>query len=159
MAALIPGKAVGDSTGHVQFPLQPSFRATYSASQDNIATDSTVTIVFGAEAYDTNADFASNTFTAPVDGKYILTANVYYQNLDSGCAHITQKLATSNEDYVTSVDPNTMYTADVAFITLNNSHVCDMDAGDTASVTIYLDGGAAQMDINSSSNFSGALVC
>ena len=148
-----------DSTGAVTKPLQPSFRATVTASQDDIAVDGWVDIVFGGEGFDTNGDFASNTFTAPVAGKYILTACIYFQNLDQAAASVSVNLNTSNDDYVTVVDPDTMYASDPAFITMNTSHLVDMDASDTAKIRVYFEGGSAQTDINTSSTFTGALVC
>ena len=83
MAALMPGNAVGDSNGHVQFPLQSSFRATPSSEQTNLSINAWNTIAFGNEPVDTNGDFASSTFTAPVDGTYALNVNLYLQNIDS----------------------------------------------------------------------------
>ena len=148
-----------DSTGAITKPLQPSFRATVTASQDDIAVDGWVDIVFGGEGFDTNGDFASNTFTAPVAGKYILTACIYFQNLDQAAASVNVNLNTSNDDYVTVVDPDTMYASDPAFITMNTSHLVDMDASDTAKIRVYFEGGSAQTDINTSSTFTGALVC
>ena len=148
-----------DSTGAITKPLQPSFRATVTASQDDIAVDGWVDIVFGGEGFDTNGDFASNTFTAPVAGKYILTACIYFQNLDQAAASVSVNLNTSNDDYVTVVDPDTMYASDPAFITMNTSHLVDMDASDTAKIRVYFEGGSAQTDINTSSTFTGALVC
>ena len=55
-----------DANGHVLKPLQPAFLATPSSQQSDFATGSAITVAFGTEIYDQNADFASNTFTAPV---------------------------------------------------------------------------------------------
>ena len=55
-------EAKEEATGDVCFFLYPT------ASQDNIATGSDVTIVFGGEEFDLGGNCASNIFTAPVSG-------------------------------------------------------------------------------------------
>ena len=45
------------------------------------------------------------------------------------------------------------------FFSVSNSHVCDMDAGDTCYIVVYYAGGSAQMDIHGDSMFTGALIC
>jgi hypothetical protein len=62
-----------DATGAITKPLQPAFLARPASEQANIAVGTEVTIAFGTEVFDQNADFASNTFTAPVTGKYFLS--------------------------------------------------------------------------------------
>lgn len=55
--------------------------ATLSANQENI-TDATWTkILLDSETYDVGANFASNKFTAPVNGYYLVNANVEFINL------------------------------------------------------------------------------
>ena len=56
------------SDEEVTMPLQPSFLAQPTSTQDNVGiTDGTsVTIALGTERYDVGSNFASNTFTAPV---------------------------------------------------------------------------------------------
>jgi hypothetical protein len=67
---------VGDSTNkRLTLPYQPSF-LVYLTSDQTISSDNTfTTIQFTGEAYDTNNDFASYKFTAPVTGKYLFSAN------------------------------------------------------------------------------------
>ena len=67
---------VGDSTNkRLTLPFQPSFLVYLTADQ-TISSDNTfTTIQFTGEAYDTNNDFASYKFTAPVAGKYLFSAN------------------------------------------------------------------------------------
>ena len=62
------------SIGAVTKPLQPAFNVKVGSTQANIALDGYVTVVIGTEIFDQNGDFASNTFTAPVTGKYQLNA-------------------------------------------------------------------------------------
>jgi hypothetical protein len=50
-----------DATGAVTMPLQPAFlaRPSLQANKANIAINTEVTIAFGTEVFDQNADFAS----------------------------------------------------------------------------------------------------
>ena len=66
-----------DSTGHVTMPKQSAFSVhKNNSAQDNISEGSDVTVTFSGEQFDQNSDFASNTFTAPVTGKYFLDASI-----------------------------------------------------------------------------------
>ena len=148
-----------DSTGAVTMPAQPAFKGQPSSEQTNLSVNAWNTIVFGTEAYDTNADFASSTFTAPVTGKYILTVNLYLQNIDSAATSITCELHTSNDDYPIFVTmPGVDFSADIGFRAFNGGVLADMDANDTATVRVYPEGGAAQTDVNVSSTYSGMLI-
>ena len=77
------GSALGTTThmaftedGEVTKPLQPAFMVNKSTEQSNIATGSRYQDVsFDTEQYDIGSNFASNTFTAPVTGKYLLRVN------------------------------------------------------------------------------------
>ena len=47
-------------------------------------------------------------------------------------------------------------------LALNGAIICDMDANDTASVGIAMEGGSAQTDIKANgvrTNFGGVLLC
>jgi hypothetical protein len=55
---------------------------TPSSEQDNVTADnSSQTIIFGTEVFDQNSDFASNTFTAPVTGKYHFSMQLRFKTL------------------------------------------------------------------------------
>jgi hypothetical protein len=53
-----------------------SVRAYASAAQNNITHDQITKVVLGTELWDTGADFATSTFTAPVAGKYLVSGQV-----------------------------------------------------------------------------------
>jgi hypothetical protein len=148
-----------DSAGAVTMPLQPAFLVRPASEQSNIAVSSAVTIVFGTEVFDQNADFASNTFTAPVTGRYQLSANIRLNNTDSASDYYRIELNTSNRTYYQIFDPN--FGQDAAFWTSTISVLVDMDASDTAIVKITQGGGTQQTDIdanNGYTTFSGYLV-
>jgi hypothetical protein len=146
-----------DATGAVTMPLQPAFQVIPASNQNNIAIDSNVTVVFGTERFDKNADFASNTFTAPVTGVYQLNAKLYMNTIDTAADYYEIQLRTSNKNYFSIIDPGG-FSGDLVYFTLNVSVLADMDASDTVFVAIRQVGGTAQTDITTESNFSGYLV-
>jgi hypothetical protein len=146
-----------DSTGAVTKPLQPAFNVNPSSNQNNFANDSSaVAVAFGTERFDQNGDFASNTFTAPVTGKYQLQALLRLENVDSASAFYQLQLATSNKTYEVTFDPD--FGQDAAYWSPTVSIIADMDANDTASVAVRQSGGTSQTDIHTNSYFSGYLV-
>lgn len=146
--------------GNVTKPLQPAFLAVPSATQENIAINSWVTVFFATEIFDQGSDFntATYTFTAPVTGKYQLNVVVLLDNIDTAATYYIVRIVTSNRDYQSAIDP-TKFSADVAYFPMNFSVLADMDANDTAYVTVYQSGGTSQADVHSTSYFSGALIC
>ena len=144
-----------DSTGCVTKPLQPAFHATPSSTQTNLSN--ATTIAFGTERFDQNGDFASNTFTAPVTGKYQINVSIGLLDTDSAAAFIGLALISSNKAYYILVDPD--YGQDNAYGELALHQLIDMDANDTVYVNFLQNGGTAQTDVHEDhSNFSGYLV-
>ena len=146
-----------DSAGHVTKPLQSAFQATPSGTQSNIATSSNVQIEFGTERFDVNGDFASHTFTAPVTGKYQLNAQLRFQSVDTAADYYQLRLATSNRTYGPLIDPGP-FGSDPEYWNISFSVVADMDANDTAIVSLRQQGGTQQTDIDDASHFSGCLL-
>jgi len=148
-----------DATGAITAPKQPAFLAQPASAQNDIAINATATIVFGTERFDQNADFASNTFTAPVTGRYQLNVNLYLTDLDHDTAYYQFQLNTSNRIYY-FIQGTGGFDADHNFQMLGISILADMDASDTVNVTLpNINAGAAQLNIGgTSSSFSGYLV-
>jgi len=146
-----------DANGIITKPLQPAFMARPSTGQDNIANNAT--IVFGTEVFDQNGDFSSNTFTAPVTGRYQLDVTLRANNLDTAAAYVRFFLVTSNRNYETIFDLGGL-SGDPAYWTFNINVLADMDASDTAFVKLSQGGGGSdQADIgNVEASFSGYLV-
>jgi len=148
-----------DQTGAVTKPLQPAFMATKDGSQDNIAINSVVTTTFNGERFDQNGDFASNTFTAPVTGKYQINLVTTLANLDQDSQYIEVKLVTSNKTYTHPVVDPDGFDQDLPFFTITVAYLVDMDANDTCTTGFFIPNGSAQTDIRSGQTFfSGYLV-
>ena len=142
--------------GIITQPKQPAFQVTKSGHQSNIAVGS-ATVTFDTEIFDQASNFASNTFTAPVTGKYQLSIMLYLDNLDSAANYYQAWIATSNRGYYSIFDPD--YGQDNGYMFINASILADMDANDTAFVGIEMGAnGNAQTDINATTKFSGYLV-
>jgi len=146
-----------DTNGHITKPLQPAFMATQVGGtvQSNIANDTTLTLA--VERFDNNGDFASNTFTAPVTGKYQMQFHGRFHQIDTGASWYRLNLVTSNYTYGSMIiDPN--FSADVNYYPFHFTYLVDMDASDTATVKFQQPDGAAQTDTSEIMFFSGYLV-
>jgi len=147
-----------DSAGIVTKPLQPAFSA--SAVETNNPAVNTWHTVNLTEIFDNNADFNPSTdaFTAPVGGKYQLNGSIRVDNLQEASGYMYIKINTSNRGYYSIVSPPA-FDSTPQYWGLTISHLADMDAGDTATLTFYISGGTAGADIHSESMFSGFLAC
>ena len=149
-----------DANGIVTKPLQPAFYAHQNGTHVyNIAPNAARAVAFSTELFDVNGDFASNTFTAPVTGKYALGVSLRLENIDAAANFYIVTIVISNLSAQAIFDPdvgNDRTHLQVTFSTLTH-----MDANDTASVTINQNSGAAQTDIQGDATdtfFYGHLV-
>jgi len=144
-----------DGYGHITKPKQSAFSVTKSAHQLNYSGTSTVT--FNTEIFDQNGDFSSNTFTAPVTGRYQLSFNLYLDGISTDANWLESKIVTSNRTYYFTIDPNI---GDNVYWNMNASILADMDANDTAYVQLAVQSGSNHDDdINQVSSFHGFLAC
>tara|TARA_Y100000748_G_scaffold129911_1_gene108862 strand:+ start:3798 stop:4799 length:1002 start_codon:yes stop_codon:yes gene_type:complete len=153
----LTGDVVITADGEVTMPTQPAFNVHPASQQANIAINQNVTIVFGTERFDVGANFSSNTFTAPVTGKYLLTVNLYFDQFDASADYVQTEIHTSNYTYKV-VDESSSNDHDT-FSFASNAVVADMDANDTAIIRVFQGSGTAQIDIDTGSSFTGALIC
>ena len=148
-----------DGNGHVTMPNQSAFLVNPSSTQTNLTVNDWNTIAFGTERFDQNADFASNTFTSPVTGRYQFNLFAYLKQINHGYSLVQVALQTSNLSYRWTYDFRYGdHNAD--YMPLTFSTLADMDANDIAYIRIYVPNyGSAQMDFDAESWFSGYLVC
>ena len=144
-----------DETGAIIKPLQPCFSVAAS-NITNLAVGGAETIVWGSERFDLNADFSSNTFTAPVGGKYLLSFFISIFTIDSASNYYNVNLITSNYTYEFLWDPD--FGQDNVYENYAGTVVADMDASDTAYTTIKQQSGTAQTDFGTNSHFMGCLL-
>ena len=153
-----------DANGHITKPLQPAFLLIKTSAQQNFTANGNAhTVTFESEVFDQGNDVASNTFTAPVTGRYQLNVNMGFNQIDSGANYFIIYIHTSNKKYFNYFDPSE-FNGDLEYFSMNMSVLADMDANDTAVIEYLQSGGASQVDGvggsgDSPSNFSGYLVC
>jgi hypothetical protein len=137
-----------DSAGPVTMPSQPCVMMKKSATQTNIATNTDVTVIWGNEVFDVGSNFASNTFTAPVTGKYLVNYSLRVDNLDTAGVYYYVGLMASNRQEYPIWSPG-QFSADVTYWTFAGSAVIDMDTSDTFHLVLRQSTGTAQADIAS----------
>ena len=71
------------TAGERTMPLQPAFLAQFTVAQNNVTGDSTSqTVNYTNVIFDQNSDYdGTNTFTAPVTGRYFFGAAVNFENV------------------------------------------------------------------------------
>jgi hypothetical protein len=135
---------------------QIAFSAVVSSQIPNVTGNATeYPIVFNSETYDYTSNYNNSTgvFTAPVTGKYLLSTAV---KITVGTAVTTYvaKISTSNRDYVFYRGDTDNIRDGSGTFTCAGSFVCDMDAADTARVTITISGlGADTVDVEATETF------
>lgn len=147
-----------NTDGSVNRPLQPSFLVVDGTGAADVTGDGTVyTQLWPTEIYDQGGNFASNTFTAPVTGRYLLTASVRLQNLLTTHQSRAINIVTSNR----TVSVINLYTLAETYWGHCVSAIVDMDANDTATITVNVTASTKTVDITGSVNtnfFSGSLI-
>lgn len=144
--------------GNVTMPNQPAFSVTRNSTAGNLAANTLTTLSWATEIFDQSGNFSGTTFTAPVTGKYHLSTLMRWQQVDSAAAYIDLRFVTTNRSYQWIFAPDDDLAQDADFMNVSASVLADMDEGDTASMTLYISGGANQMDIEQGSHFFGYLV-
>ena len=119
-----------DSAGRITTPLQTMFQA-YASSTQNIQSYADQDVVFGGEDFDIGSNFSSNTFTAPIAGKYVFMVKI--QIADAVSNWIKVKLIPTGKQYMWQWKTGNTDTM------CEFSVIVDMAANDTAKVTIVAD--------------------
>ena len=143
----------------VTMPLQPAFSAQQSSDQTSLAINTYIILTLAAERFDLGGDFNTSTytFTAPITGKYQLSAQIRFLTFDVAATFSYLRISTSNKAYYQVWEPDAFAASGSYTATL--SILVDMDASDTAALYGYMQGGGASWGINASqSNFTGFLV-
>ena len=127
-----------DTSGIVTKPNQPAFLVTEDGGGQSITNAVVTTITLDSEIFDVGANFASNTFTAPVTGYYIMTGQVV---VDAGSGSNTL-FGSSTFQFVASNrtwqfrSPN-IYTNENDRFIMKGTAIVDMDASDTCLMNFF----------------------
>jgi len=126
------------ANGAVTKPKQPCFYAFNSVTDSDVTGAGTVvTIDFNSEVFDQGSDFSADTFTAPITGRYLLTAQIRAKDITSVADSFNMRIITSNRNiFHLTTDADNLPTVMTEDITV----VADMDSGDTAFVSLVVSG-------------------
>ena len=146
--------------GYVTQPLQPAVFVQSGNDANKTGDGTTFTIELDVERYDTNADFNTTnyTFTAPVTGKYFMSATISLEGISSH-ERVRPILVTSNRHYTSEFHGDNLESNNQVLQINSISTVADMDANDTATFTVLVAGGSKDVDIRDETSLSIALVC
>lgn len=139
-------------------PLQPAFLANATTTANATGDATNATVIWGTEVYDQNADFAANTFTAPVTGRYHFSLALNVTGMGAGHTSLQAQLVASNRTITFSA-------LNPAPILLGGGYQVsggidvDMDAGDTATISLIVSNSTKTVGYNAISAFSGRLAC
>jgi len=141
---------------------QPAFLVYNSSDDTGQVKGGAITVDFDTEVFDQGTDFASDTFTAPDTGRYLLSTTVTLSAINSA-TRFEIKIVTSNRTYqVASMNPVNALATGSDVVGASGSVIADMDATDTAIVQIIVDGGTSTYTIEGQSTlvtcFSGCRV-
>ena len=139
-------------SGAVRFVGQPMVTAFNSAIDCNATGAGTEAAVdFNTETFDQGCNFASDAFTAPQTGKYLVASHVRMQGITSGMNRGLLYFKSSNRNYVYAANHLGNIRACGNEIGMQGTAIVDMDKCDTLSVSAYAFGGSDVADISGTS--------
>ena len=141
----------------------PAFMAYVNATQAAVTGDGTkYGVAFDVVSFDTNSNFSSNTFTAPVTGLYQFCASIELTPVNAVYTNAILYITTTALSFANQMAPTG---AVQTYSTTTMSVLAHMTAGDTATVSVLYAGGAKLIGViglaaagNITSYFSGYLV-
>jgi hypothetical protein len=121
------------SAGEVTMAAQPSMLANNSVTDPNVSGVCTiVTVDFNVEIYDQNADFASDVFTAPITGKYLVAGHVAVLGITDAATNTVIQLCETDHNYTTI--HNTVGDAGGGRQSFPFATIIPIDAGNTVRI-------------------------
>jgi len=146
-----------DEAGLVTTPLNASFRV-YQSTDTDYSTSATMFNSNVTEAWDTNNDLSSGTFTAPVTGIYMFTVGIYDKNATDDTGY-DMGITTSNRGHrIGNRNRFEEGTTGYSNMKIEGVIIADMDANDTAYVFSGATATITNMSNNEHSYFSGVLI-
>jgi len=157
------------TAGEITKPVQPAFLVQLAGNANNVVGNSAspYTVLFDTEVFDQGGDYGSSTFTAPITGRYFFTTGLRIEQLTAAMTNGDARIVTSNRILVCmelSVGPARTVAEFADFACMVGSALMDMDAADTATAAVHINGGAgATADVTGGGTggswFSGVLQC
>jgi hypothetical protein len=137
-SALVTSSAARiDSSNRYTNTSQPAFLASNGSTVSNVTGDGTVyTCQFNTENYDNGANFATNTFTAPVTGKYLFSSAMFVAAIGVAHTALTYNLVTSGGVSLSFVNLNPAPIANGTNLFLSGSAIVLLTAADTVTMQL-----------------------
>ena len=135
------------------------FLVVQNSDQNGVTgTSNTYNITHSAwtEVFDTGADITNGTFTAPETGKYLLVAFVNWSGVTSSHTLGYGHIVTSNRSY--NGFEGDYWQSSATVNRVRWTAIADMDASDTAYLTIQFRGESSNVVNVTAVEFSGALL-
>jgi hypothetical protein len=123
-----------------------AFELTLNSTISNITASTNVDIAFDSETFDTASACTGGVFTAPEAGRYQLNFSLQLSNVDTASSFIIAYINTTNQSYRFYLNANQMV-ADFDNQTIQGSAIASMALNDTARITLFVSGGANQVDV------------
>ena len=140
-----------DSIGAITKPLQPCFFGT-SGIISNCTGDETELTCTPVEVTDRNADFSSQTFTAPVTGLYMIMFNCFLSGLAAAHTAGRTYISTSNRGLYNNTDFGAVASGGTTF-GMTQTVITDLDASDTVQFKVKVDEGDKTVDLQDTTTF------
>jgi len=129
-----------DGTGAVTMPSQPCVTAKNNSNDNDVTGNGTYfTVDFDSELFDQGSDFASDTFTASVTGRYAVNVKVALGHITTSATACYVFFTTSNRAW-TAVEINPGDTQTSNQLGVAASAIIDMDAADTLYIRCFVSG-------------------
>jgi len=153
--------------GERTMPLQPSFLAYLGTTDSNVTGNSDQFFIGSGnamtEVFDQGGNFNTNgTFTAPVTGLYRLFYGLRLTGITVSHDLAFNGLNTSNNTYPGFLmDPGSAFPSSGTMV-ITTKVIADMDAADTATISVTVSNGAKVVDVSASGRdvfFGGYLIC
>lgn len=117
-------------------------RAYLNSAQNNLADTVFTKVLLDAEDYDVGNNFASNKFTAPVTGYYMVTGQVAYDNTIANSRYFSALYRNGTVNAASSIVSSTTQT-----LAVTSSDIMFLNAAETVELYARVDAGASTIDL------------
>jgi len=137
-------KLSGESGKDVLLAQNARARAYASANQENLTNGAVVQVVLDTESYDPGGDFASNEYTVPYTGYYLISAQVY---LTSVVALKRYALFVKKNNGATILMEKSAHSGLADYLAIQSSDIIYLGAGDTIELYAHSNSGDNTVDV------------